>query len=638
MSRIDEPTSKIPPGSRTATLFDESGEEAQSLGVEQVGGEEQSALLSHELLHPAACPQCEEPLVYAFEDVHTEEELRFCSKCQLPLVLVAGKYRLEKKLAEGGNGVVYLARHVHLSLLPLRVVKFLKPELFMNPTATRRFLREVQLTATVSQINPHIVRVYDDFGEVPQLGLYYVMEHLSGRTLSEALRNESLTIDQKLDVFSQLCEAIDAAHQAGVVHRDIKPSNIFLTGEPGSDAFVKVMDFGVAKFLGGESVNITRGNEVPGTPVYMAPEQFLDQGVDNRTDVYCLGVLLYELLVGHPPFVTPGQSLPSVLSLAHCHIHETPKLPASLHSSSSKDRVLRELLRCAMAKKPEERFASVHDLLVYLSQVITPKTPLAADIRLQANAAMAMQSRLEVGDSFFSGVELANTRDTAPELAQIRSLRNAIHQFSEEGELSPQEASRSREESPTTSTHLPERAELLFQTPSKEGLVIASSQKPFSTLALGSGLGESYSEDERIASIISSPLSTQLASPGDLTYRDIEAIPDSGTHPSAPQRMSSHEGPQTELEIAVVGNTSLGLKKGRVLRSSQGNLEAKTETTDANDGSSTIPESQFLEMFQQFDLDGKPTALSKMTTIVFFSIGVGVLALIIWSIVMLLQP
>lgn len=619
-------------------MFADAGDEVQNIGLEQADAEGQNISVSQELLHPASCPQCEEPLGHAFEDVQSADELRFCSKCQLPLVLVAGKYRLEKKLAEGGNGVVYLARHVQLSLSPLRVVKFLKPEFFTNPTATQRFLREVQLTATVSQMNPHIVRVYDDFGEVPQLGLYYVMEHLSGRTLSEALRNESLSLDQKLDVFSQLCEAIDAAHQAGVVHRDIKPSNIFLTGEKGSDAFVKVMDFGIAKFLGGESVNITRGNEVPGTPVYMAPEQFLDQGVDHRTDVYCLGVLLYELLVGHPPFVTPGRPLPSVLSLAHCHIHGNPDLPDVLHTNSSKDRVLRELLLCAMAKEPDERFASVHDLLVYLSQVITPKTPLAADIRLQANAAMAMQSRLQVGDSLLPGGELASTRDTAPELAQIRNLRNAVHQFSEEEGQPALEGGLSREETPTTPTHLPERpSELLFQTPSKQGLAIASSQLAFSTLALGSGLGESYSEEQRIASI-STSLSSQAASPGDLTFRDLEAIPDSGTHASVPQREAIHEGPKTELEIAVVGNTSLGLKKGRILRSSQRAGQEPAENVVVKDGSSTIPESQFLQMFQQDELVEKPTFLSGLTTVVFFAIGVGVLALMIWSITILLQP
>ncbi|MCA8963220.1 MAG: serine/threonine protein kinase, partial [Planctomycetes bacterium] len=162
-------------------------------------------------------------------------------------------------------------------------------------------------TAAISQRNEHIVRVYDDFGKVPGLGHYYVMEYLEGYPLDDLIISpEGLpSIEDTFHIMLQLCEALSTAHEANVIHRDLKPDNIFIIQRGNDPMFVKVMDFGIAKT---KSQKITESAEKGiGTPLYMSPEQFLWKAVDHRTDIYMMGLILYELLTGETPFVTPEQ-------------------------------------------------------------------------------------------------------------------------------------------------------------------------------------------------------------------------------------------------------------------------------------------------------------------------------------------
>ncbi len=153
---------------------------------------------------PSHCPQCSSLL-----RSETDDAPLFCSVCRFPLMLVAGKYRLESKLSEGGVGVVYLARHIGLSMFNERVIKVLKPALFAKEGAKERFHREVQLTANLSEHNYHIVRIYDDFGEEPQLGPYYVREYLRGESRGERLEGVApLPLPLTHHIFGQLCDAI----------------------------------------------------------------------------------------------------------------------------------------------------------------------------------------------------------------------------------------------------------------------------------------------------------------------------------------------------------------------------------------------------------------------------------------------
>ena len=185
------------------------------------------------------CPNCEADLRPYLQ---VGKPPTFCHQCRFPLLLVAGKYQLLKQIGEGGFSMVYLASHVGLERNASRVVKLLKPELFDVPGADRRFYREVQLTSELSQENNHIVRIYDDFGKINQLGYYYVMEYLEGKVLREFVEDERHLpeVDWCIDVVQQICQGMQVAHEAGVIHRDLKPDNLFLVKRRKKENFVKI--------------------------------------------------------------------------------------------------------------------------------------------------------------------------------------------------------------------------------------------------------------------------------------------------------------------------------------------------------------------------------------------------------------
>jgi len=211
--------------------------------------------------------------------------------------LIAGKYRLLRSLAAGGMGALWLAEHVELETVV--VVKRLL-ELRDSDADVARFRREAKAAATLR--SRHIVRVHD-FG-TDEAGPYLVMELLRGQDLCSLLEQKgALGVPEAMEIFRQATKAMRVAHAAGVVHRDIKPSNLFLAEEEG-EIVLKVLDFGIAKrFTAREgSAAITASGMLLGSPGYMAPEQVRGQPVDNRADIWALGVVLYEMLTGAPPF------------------------------------------------------------------------------------------------------------------------------------------------------------------------------------------------------------------------------------------------------------------------------------------------------------------------------------------------
>lgn len=218
-----------------------------------------------------------------------------------------GDYELVDLLGQGGMGRVFLARH--LTSGNEVALKVLRAEMAKDPVNLHRFVHEATVVSRIH--HPHIVEVYDLVQE-PDC-IYCVMEPLRGRTLGEFLQERPLPIKRALGVMRQVCEALDAAHQVGVVHRDVKPDNIFLCDRPGGEDFVKLLDFGVAKQkLPDEpppdtSNNMwqTLGGVMVGTPMYMAPEQALGEGIDARTDVYTVATVLYRILTGDSPFRAP---------------------------------------------------------------------------------------------------------------------------------------------------------------------------------------------------------------------------------------------------------------------------------------------------------------------------------------------
>ena len=230
--------------------------------------------------------------------------------------VLAGKYRVEKVLGEGAMGVVVAAMHVHLG--ERVALKFLKPELVGNQEVVARFLREAQAAVRIK--GEHIARV-SDVGTLEGGAPYMVMEYLTGSDLSAVVEKRGkLEVAQAVDCVIQACDALAEAHSLGIVHRDLKPSNLFLTSRPDGSALVKVLDFGIAKLLNSDPMKpaLTANGAVIGSPVYMSPEQILGKKtVDARSDVWQLGVILYELVTGECPF--DGRSMADIMLAIGVH-------------------------------------------------------------------------------------------------------------------------------------------------------------------------------------------------------------------------------------------------------------------------------------------------------------------------------
>src|SRR5215468_5144695 len=213
-------------------------------------------------------------------------------------VVLAGKYRVDRVLGQGGMGVVVQAMHLQLNQ-PV-AMKFLLPEVLGNDQVVERFLREAQ--AAVRLKSEHVARVID-VGTFDNGAPYMVLEYLDGVDLAHFPRAQ-LTVGLMVDFMLQACEALAEAHALGIVHRDIKPANFFVTRGPDGAHLVKLLDFGISKApTGQQDRNLTATMMVMGTPAYMSPEQMrASKSVDNRSDIWSLGIVLYELLQGVPPF------------------------------------------------------------------------------------------------------------------------------------------------------------------------------------------------------------------------------------------------------------------------------------------------------------------------------------------------
>jgi eukaryotic-like serine/threonine-protein kinase len=262
--------------------------------------------------------------------------------------VLAGKYRVDRVLGQGGMGVVVQATHLQLHQ-PV-AMKFLLPEVLTNPQIVQRFLREAQ--AAVRLKSEHVARVID-VGMLEEGAPYIVFEYLDGTDLAR-LPRQTLTIGQIVDLMLQTCEALAEAHALGIVHRDIKPANLFVTHRPGGAQLLKVLDFGISKAQHAPlEAKLTATSTVMGTPTYMSPEQMKSaRDVDNRSDIWSLGIVLYELLEGAPPFAAESFGSMAVKIVTERLPPLTGRLPPGLA----------EVVYRCLEKEPARRFQNVAEI------------------------------------------------------------------------------------------------------------------------------------------------------------------------------------------------------------------------------------------------------------------------------------
>lgn len=271
-----------------------------------------------------------------------------------PLIgeVVDNKYLVESKVAKGGTASVYRAKHIQLDLSV--ALKVMHPHLATDKTSIERFRREA--FAAMHIRHPNAIAILD-FSICSDGMVYVVTEFLSGVSLREKiLDNYVFSLAEANSIMQQTCSAVAVAHKRGIIHRDLKPDNIFLHKDQGQE-IIKVLDFGIAKLGGEQPINdfsgrLTRHGYVLGTPQYMAPEQCQDKEVDSRTDVYALGVVLYEMLTGKVPFNAKTYS-----AIVYQKVKETP--PPMYELRPDVHPLVDAVVRRALAKKQDDRPESV---------------------------------------------------------------------------------------------------------------------------------------------------------------------------------------------------------------------------------------------------------------------------------------
>ncbi|GAA2680794.1 Stk1 family PASTA domain-containing Ser/Thr kinase [Actinoplanes palleronii] len=294
--------------------------------------------------------------------------------------LLGGRYQVGELLGYGGMAEVHRGRDLRLGRDV--AIKMLRTDLARDATFQERFRREAQNSAALN--HPAIVAVYDTGEEISPAGEkqpFIVMEFVNGQTLKEELAQEQrLQPRRALEIIADICAALEFSHRHGIIHRDIKPGNVMIT----QSGQVKVMDFGIARALASGATTMTQTSAVIGTAQYLSPEQARGEAVDARSDVYAAGCVLFELLVGHPPFVGD-----SPVSVAYQHVREEPKSPSSIVREISPD--LDAIVLKALAKNPLNRYQSSQEMRADALRAASGRPVLATPVMNDAET-VAMTS------------------------------------------------------------------------------------------------------------------------------------------------------------------------------------------------------------------------------------------------------
>jgi eukaryotic-like serine/threonine-protein kinase len=282
--------------------------------------------------------------------------------------VIAERYRVERLLGVGSMGLVYRCRHTVLDKTV--ALKIIRQDLAQDEETVGRFVTEARSASAIG--SSHIVEVLD-FGTLPDGASYIVMEYLEGLTLGEALDSPNgLSLGDAIDIGIQMTEALGAAHTAGVVHRDLKPDNVFLL-QSESGWFVKVLDFGIAKIMQGGQ-KLTAVGSVIGTPHYMSPEQATGARTDARTDIYSLGVILYEMACGKVPF--DAENPLAVISMQVTD--EPPSLRKRMPAGRTLPQGFESVVQKCLAKDSGDRFTTMEDVRAALERIAGGGVPLVA--------------------------------------------------------------------------------------------------------------------------------------------------------------------------------------------------------------------------------------------------------------------
>ena len=277
--------------------------------------------------------------------------------------VVAERYHVVKKLGEGGMGQVYLAEHVKMGRRS--AIKVMNPSMTHDPDAVARFNREAANASRIT--HPNVCAVYD-FGETPDGLIYLAMEFIEGEPLTDLIEREgALKVPRAVKIFQQTADALQAAHDLGIVHRDLKPDNIMLArGRDGGD-IVKVVDFGIAKAVGGDEAGqkVTKTGLVVGTPEFMSPEQLSGDKLDGRSDLYSLALVLYRMLTGRLPFEASTVQETMIKRLT-----DEPTKLAAARPDLAFPPGLQKVMDRALARTPGERYQSVSEFAADVGRAV----------------------------------------------------------------------------------------------------------------------------------------------------------------------------------------------------------------------------------------------------------------------------
>lgn len=351
--------------------------------------------------------------------------------------IIAGRYQIESVIGQGGMGDVYLVKH---TVMRKRLaLKLLRPEVSQVGEFAARFEREAMAAANID--HPHVAAA-TDCGHTEDGTLFLALEYVEGQSLREALQGGALAVPRALHIAQQVGSAMVRAHELGIIHRDLKPENIMLTNRGGDPNFVKVLDFGLAKLSAGAAAGdqkaaaqkLTQFGEIFGTPQYMSPEQTTGGEADGRSDLYALGIILYEMLTGRLPF--DGTNIADFLR----HHLATPLPPMQQRSPQvSVPAWVETLVRRLCEKQAENRFQSAEQFVEALESLAQEHQMVLAPPKTRASApgGRSPSGPLPIGSSqpqslsgpqaaSSSGTAPAPQRPAAPQTASIVMFMNAV--------------------------------------------------------------------------------------------------------------------------------------------------------------------------------------------------------------------